>query len=114
MTFIQSAIARGADGSSPAYQFDKGFGEDTFYTAEAKYATMLCSAYLAQGILQHDPLSNMRTLMPTLQLVYMTRAPAYRYALKVFMKREGKSPKMLEISTTQTEPSSAETSPQLP
>nr|GFD22223.1 pectin acetylesterase 8-like [Tanacetum cinerariifolium] len=30
MTFIQSAIAKGAvclDGSPPAYQFDKGFGE---------------------------------------------------------------------------------------
>nr|GEY07920.1 pectin acetylesterase 8-like [Tanacetum cinerariifolium] len=26
MTFIQRAIARGADGSPPAYQFDKGFG----------------------------------------------------------------------------------------
>ncbi|GJV49972.1 pectin acetylesterase 8-like protein [Tanacetum coccineum] len=27
MTFIQSAIAKGADESPPAYQFDKGFGE---------------------------------------------------------------------------------------
>ncbi|GKB15931.1 hypothetical protein Tco_0849854, partial [Tanacetum coccineum] len=46
---------------------------------------MLCSVYLPHGILQHDPLSNMRTLTLALQRVYMTRACAYRDALNVFM-----------------------------
>ncbi|GKB66304.1 hypothetical protein Tco_0927716 [Tanacetum coccineum] len=46
---------------------------------------MLCSIYLPQGILQHDPLSNMRTLTEALQRDYMTRASAYRDALQAFM-----------------------------